>query len=91
MDARSGRGWTTNMRHESIPLTLVQQAVLPVLDGEHDEEGVRRQLEDAVRDGKIVFLKGGEPLREPAEIDASIAEHLKSALETLARSGLLVA
>ena len=91
VDARSGRGWTTNMRHESIPLTLVQQAVLPVLDGEHDEEGVRRQLEDAVRDGKIVFLKGGEPLREPAEIDASIAEHLKSALETLARSGLLVA
>ena len=91
VDARSGRGWTTNMRHESIPLTLVQQAVLPVLDGEHDEEGVRRQLEDAVRDGKIVFLKGGEPVREPAEIDASIAEHLKSALETLARSGLLVA
>ena len=91
VDAHSGRGWTTNMRHESIPLTLVQQAVLPALDGEHDEDGVRRQLEDAVRDGKIVFLKGGEPLREPADIDASIAEHLKSALETLARSGLLVA
>ncbi len=90
-DARSGRGWTTNMRHESVALTLVQQAVLPALDGKHDERDVQRVVAEAVSTGKIVFLKGGVPVLEQGEIDASIREHVKSALATLARSGLLVA
>ncbi len=91
VDALSGRGWTTNVRHESIALTLVQQAVLPALDGKHDEDDVRRVVAEAVRSGKIVFLKSGVPIQEQTEIDASIREHVQGALETLARLGLLVA
>ena len=52
---------------------------------------VRRVVAEAVRSGKIVFLKSGVPILEQTEIDASIREHVQGALETLARLGLLVA
>ena len=65
--------------------------MLPAIDGSRDYAGLRQVVADAVASGNIVFLKSGAPISEASEIESSINEHVESALQTLARSGLLVA
>jgi len=90
-DAAAGRSWTTNPRHEAIPLDIVQCAVLPLLDGTHDTDALVAALRAKVAEGQIIFQKSGISLASEHEIADAAREHLAAALSKLTRSGLLVA
>ena len=90
-DAEAGMTWTTNLRHETVPLNIVQQAVLPLLDGAHDTGALIAALREKVREGRIVLQREGVPLTEEADIAASAIEHVDQALKGIARASLLVA
>jgi methyltransferase-like protein/trans-aconitate methyltransferase len=88
-DATSGRSWTTNIRHETVPLNVVQRAILPALDGTNDMPALRRKLDAEVQSGDIRFESKGALLTEADAISDAVAEHLVGALRSLARSGIL--
>ncbi len=90
-DATAGRAWTTNARHENVTLNIVQQAVLPLLDGAHDTDALVEALRAKAREGHIVFQHAGTPLKDDAAIHSAAREHLTAALSTLATQALLVA
>ena len=88
-DARDGHTWTTNVRHETVPLNVVQRAVLPLLDGIHDHDAITDALNDLVLSGELVFRREGETLTEPSDIAKAIDEHVTAALQTFHASALL--
>jgi methyltransferase-like protein/cyclopropane fatty-acyl-phospholipid synthase-like methyltransferase len=89
-DAESGMEWTTNVRHETVPLSLVARAVLPMLDGTNDHGAIRLRVETLVQDGKLRFFSDGATIEDPDQIDAAITEHIASALNGFQRSALLM-
>ena len=88
-DARDGSGWTTNVRHETVPLNIVQRVVLPLLDGTHDRAAMTRAVQQLVDSGDLAFNRGGEKLVDEAEIADAIEEHIKSALNSFHSAALL--
>ncbi len=88
-DAREGRTWTTNVRHETVPLNLVQRAILPLLDGAHDRAAIARSVQTMVADGQITFQRDGETLIDAEHISAAIDDHVSSALTSFQRAALL--
>lgn len=91
LDAKSGQTWTTNTRHEAVALNVVQCALLPDLDGTRTQAALIATVERHVADGRIRFQKDGLPVETAGAIDNAIREHISSALEGLAKSGLLLA
>ena len=90
-DARDGQTWTTNIRHETVPLSLVARAVLPLLDGTNSQTELARKVQAMVAEGSITFHKDGEKLLESDLIDAAIDDHISDALSGFRRAALLVA
>ena len=90
-DARDGQTWTTNVRHETVPLSLVARAVLPMLDGTNSQTELIRKVQALVAEGEIVFHKDGEKLLDCEQIDAAIDNHISDALSGFRRAALLVA
>ena len=89
-DALAGRPWTTNLRHECVPLSVIQHAVVPLLDGRHDADQLAAAVEEKVRDGQILLHRDGVPLTDRSEIAKAAREHLSMALEACAKGALLV-
>ena len=89
-DARSGYSWTTNVRHETVHLNLVQRAVLPLLDGSHDRKAISVSLQKLVDSGDLQFSRAGEPLTEPTAITDAIDEHIDAALNVFRKTALLM-
>ena len=90
-DAMAGMTWTTNPRHETVPLNVVQQAVLPLLDGTHDVDALVAALREKVREGHIILQREGIPLTDETALAASARDHIDHALATFSRSALLIA
>ncbi len=90
-DASAGRAWTTNARHENVTLNIVQQAVLPLLDGTNDTHALVEALRAKAREGQIVFQHAGTPLTSDEAIHSAAREHLTAALSSLTTQALLVA
>jgi methyltransferase-like protein/cyclopropane fatty-acyl-phospholipid synthase-like methyltransferase len=88
-DAGDGSGWTTNARHETVPLNIIQRAVLPMLDGTHDQAALTRAVHDLVVSGDIVLYRNGEKLVDPDDISAAIEDHIASALQSFQAAALL--
>ena len=88
-DARDGRTWTTNPRHETVPLDLVQRAILPLLDGGNDRAALVDAVHGMVAAGRITFQRDGVTLIEPEHVGVAIDEHLTQALEHFKRAALL--
>ena len=90
-DAAHGMTWTTNPRHEAVSLTVVQQAIVPLLDGTNDAGALVAALREKVREGAIVFQREGAPLTEEGSIETAAREHVSAALDQIARQALLAA
>ena len=90
-DASIGMTWTTSPRHESVPLTIIQQAVLPLLDGTNDVDALVAALRTKVAEGAIILQRHGVPLTDATEIDGAAREHVIAALDLTARQALLAA
>lgn len=90
-DATLNQSWTTNIRHECVNLDLVQQAILPLLNGESDHAALLQRVRERVSSGHIHFVKNGERVCDVEDIEKLIGEHVRSALEVLKRQAVLVA
>ncbi len=89
-DARDGKDWTTNARHEAVPLSLVARAVLPLLDGTRRHDEIEHSVHTMVQRGQIRFEREGAELKDPDLINAAVAVHVASVLSGLQRTALLV-
>ena len=89
-DAADGKDWTTNARHETVPLSHVARAVLPLLDGTKSHDQLKSELRALVDDGKIWFTRDGATLEDPEHIDAAVADHVTSTLSSFQRAALLI-
>lgn len=83
------KNWITNVWHDSIQLNIVEQSILPLLDGEHDVVSLREHLRQEVANGQITFKKEDQPITNPEELATSINDHLQASLLSLKRKGLL--
>lgn len=90
-DGKAGQSWTTNMRHEWVSLDLVQQAILPLLDGQHARAALLQRVRERVASGHIYFLKDGARVEAAEDIETLIGDHVRNGLEALARSAILLA
>ena len=92
-DAAANLTWTTNPRHESVNLDVVKLALLPYLDGSHDREMLAERLHAAVRERRIFMKdnKTGQDIQDPAALGTAVREHVASAIDGLAATGLLEA
>lgn len=88
-DARDGMTWTTNARHETVPLNLVQRAILPLLDGANDRGAIEENISHLVAGGQISFEQDGSVLTDPDQIRAAISIQVGDALASLQRAALL--
>ena len=84
-----GRYHRLTLGHEAVPLDIVQLAVLPMLDGANDMAMLHRTVATCVSQGSIRFERNGVALHDH-DVDTAITEHVTSALDRLARSGLLI-
>jgi methyltransferase-like protein/SAM-dependent methyltransferase len=83
-------GTVTNLRHEIVPLTVLQRHILCCLDGAHDRAAVLATLEAAAAQGKLDLLSfTGQPL-SPAQSVASLRNTFDDHLQFLARQSLLL-
>jgi methyltransferase-like protein/2-polyprenyl-3-methyl-5-hydroxy-6-metoxy-1,4-benzoquinol methylase len=86
----SGVG-TANLWHESVRLELVQQHILPKLDGKNSHEQLLEHLVKLAKDGIIQFSKHGVAITDAEQLKSTAKEHLNNALELCRIQGLLIA
>lgn len=79
-----------NAWHEPVPLSLVAALLLPELDGSRDRADLEGALRDHVRLGHLRFERGGEPVREAAEVSKCVAEHVDATMRQLFEAKLAV-
>jgi methyltransferase-like protein/2-polyprenyl-3-methyl-5-hydroxy-6-metoxy-1,4-benzoquinol methylase len=81
---------TSNVWHESVRLELIQQHILPKLDGKHDQEKLLKHLIDLSNKNIVQFSRHGIVLKDAAEVKEAAQEHLKHALELCRNQALLI-
>jgi methyltransferase-like protein len=90
-DAASGMSWTTNQRHETVALSVVQRAIFPLMDGTHDVDALVAALNEKVRQGAIVYQRDGQPLTGDGDIEAASRDHIGRIVEALTTQALRAA
>lgn len=78
-----------NAWHEDVTIGIVQQSILPLLDGKHGTEAMVAHLLQEAQAGRIRFLQQGETVTTPAEMERCAREQLPVALEGLRQHALL--
>ncbi|CAM5197282.1 class I SAM-dependent methyltransferase [Oligella ureolytica] len=82
-------GYVSNYRHRTIQFNIIQKEIILLLDGEHNQKQLKQHLLEAFTQGKIrLFDKDNQPLAKD-KVDASLATHLRQALELFKLNGLL--
>jgi methyltransferase-like protein/protein-L-isoaspartate O-methyltransferase len=79
-----------NAWHEPVPLSPVGALLLPQLDGSRDRADLEKTLHDHVGLGHVRFERGGEPVREAAEVSKCVAEHVEATMRQLFEAKLAV-
>ncbi|MDE2421201.1 MAG: methyltransferase regulatory domain-containing protein, partial [Gammaproteobacteria bacterium] len=85
----TNKGLITNTWHDPIQLNVIEQSILPLLDGQHDYASLRNHLHQEAANHRITFSKQDLPITNPEELEASINDHLQTNLISLKRKGLL--
>ncbi len=83
------QNWITNTWHDDIQLNIVEQSILPLLDGQHDFTALCQHIYQEVENHRIIFKKDDLPITDPEELKTSINEHLRINLMSLKHKGLL--
>ena len=78
-----------NAWHEDVALGIVQQSILPLLDGHHGTEALIAHLLQEAQAGRIRFLRQGATVTDAADMERSAREQLPAALEGLRQQALL--
>ncbi|HEV2512619.1 class I SAM-dependent methyltransferase [Bosea sp. (in: a-proteobacteria)] len=80
-----------NLLHELVLLDIVEVLVARLLDGTRDGERLVVGLVEDVATGHLAFVKGGEALKEPEQIEEAARAHVPRALDSLRRKGFIAA
>ena len=72
-----------------MALGIVQQSILPLLDGQHGTEALIAHLLQEAQAGRIRFLRQGATVTDAADMERSAREQLPAALEGLRQQALL--
>lgn len=78
-----------NAWHEDVALGIVQQSILPLLDGLHGTDALVAHLVQEAQAGRIRFLRHDQPVTDLADMERSAREQLPAALEGLRHHALL--
>lgn len=89
LQAERGR-MVTNRRHEIVNLDVVAQALIPLLDGEHDRDALMEALVKKAQDGTLTLRANDQPITDEAQIRHVMEQALDKTLENCAKSALLV-
>jgi methyltransferase-like protein/SAM-dependent methyltransferase len=89
LQARTGAG-ITNRRHRQVDLPTFDREVLSRLDGTRDRATLVAELTDLVQGGNIELKRDGQPLTDPAQVRAAVAQEVEAALERILEGMLLV-
>ena len=87
---RLGQPKVTNLRHERVNLDPIGQALLPHLDGAHDQEALLAQLQAYVAAGELTLAEGKAQPADSAELRQALAREITFSLQWLAWTALLV-
>ena len=87
-EAASGAASVVNLRHERVDLEGLAQVVLPLLDGSRDAQAIAAAIGG---DGRLVIMRNGQPIDDPAERRSIATNRLRMLLPELARAALLIA
>jgi methyltransferase-like protein len=91
LDALQGSSWTTNLAHNIVSLDVVCTALLPFLDGTHDQDSLRRKLLDVTQEGRLRLVDQATGVDlEDAALETAANEHVTVAINKLAADGLLL-
>ncbi|WP_440533798.1 methyltransferase regulatory domain-containing protein [Variovorax sp. YR566] len=80
---------TCNQWHEPVVLTLLEQSLLPLLDGTHSHDALAEHLEAEVRSDRLRFVKDDKPLTDPSAVREFARQQVSLALDGLRRKALL--
>ncbi len=70
-------------------LTLLEQSLLPLLDGTHSHDALAEHLEAEVRADRLRFVKDDKPLTDPSAVSEFARQQVSLALDGLRRKALL--
>jgi len=80
-----------NQWHEAVGLSLLERALLPLLDGTRSHEALAEHLVGEVRADRLRFVRDEAMLTDPAALDTLAREQVALALRDLRRKALLTA
>jgi SAM-dependent methyltransferase len=90
-DAASGQPATATLRHENFKFDPIARALLPLLDGCRDVDGLRDSLFDLIRNGAMTVRdESGEAVSDVARLREIIAKSVSKCLNTLTEAAILV-
>ncbi len=81
---------TANLWHDPLKLELVQQHILPKLDGNHNKEQIVKHVLSLVKDNVLNFSRNGAFLTDPKDIKQAAIEHVEISLEFFRLNALLI-
>lgn len=83
-------GPVTNLRHERVELDELARFLLRHLDGTRDRAALFDVVAKPLRDGSLVVRQNEQPVDDPAQAEAILADELDTSLHWLAHAALLV-
>ena len=91
LEAQVGQPWISSRSHVGIPVSPAVRAMLPFLDGRHDQDALRARLDAASTDGAgaLPGSKAGSPGSPQCRQPAVAEGQLRSVLRYLAQHGVL--
>ena len=89
LSQREADASTFNHWHETVPLSAVERWLLPELDGSRDRNALADLLLVHVAEGRVSFLKDGQPVTGEAQLAACALEHVDLMLQRLRQVKLL--
>jgi methyltransferase-like protein len=81
----------TSLRHQRVPVSDFDRALLPLLDGTRDRAGLLEALLERFRRGALNLARDGRPITGAREAGPALAQALDERLLRLASRALLVA
>ncbi len=80
----------TTAWHENAHLGIIEESILPLLDGQHTHAELVDHLRQEVTLGRITLNNQGILITDTQEIENALHEHLNLSLYALRRKGLLI-
>jgi methyltransferase-like protein/2-polyprenyl-3-methyl-5-hydroxy-6-metoxy-1,4-benzoquinol methylase len=89
-DLEAGQTSSANLHHQHVDFDIVNQIVVPRLDGTSDRDALIGVLREAEAAGRVTFMRDGQKITDAEALAASAAEHVDRSLSDCLRNACLV-